>query len=63
MKKKEKRMLIDRLEHSIHRNKVFCSRNACEPTEYMDGVNDMAKIMIKFVKEIQKKKRKKRKKK
>ena len=44
MKKKEKRKLLDRLEHSIDRNKAFCIRNDMEPTEYIQGVNDMAKV-------------------
>ena len=59
MKKKEKRKLLDRLEHSIDRNNEFCIRNDMEPTEYIQGVNDMAKVMIKFVKKMDKKKKKK----
>lgn len=61
MKKKEKRKLLDRLEHSIHRNKAFCVRNDIEPTDYIQGVNDMAKLMIRFVKKMDKKKKKKKK--
>jgi hypothetical protein len=61
MKKKEKRKLLDRLEHSIERNKAFCVRNDTDPTEYMEGVNDMAKLMIRFVKKMCKKKKKKKK--
>jgi hypothetical protein len=49
---KKKKKIIKELKRHIKRNKDFCEHNNCEPTEYINGVNDLAKIMIKFIKNI-----------
>jgi len=62
MKKKSKRKIkkldkvIEELRYRIYRNYQWCNYNDCEPTPYMDGVNDVCRTMIKIVKKLKKKK-------
>lgn len=60
MKKKERKALLREAERILDRNRHFCARNECVPTMYMEGVNDCAKHMKKFVNKISKKKKKKK---
>ena len=53
-KKSKKRKILEELEWMIDRNKSFCIRNDMEPTPYIEGVNDTAKKMKKFVKKLYK---------
>lgn len=49
---KKKKKILKELKRNIKRNKDFCDYNNCKPTEYMNGVNDFAKSMIKFIKKL-----------
>lgn len=55
MKKKEKKALVRELERILDRNRHFCARNECVPTMYMEGVDDCARHLKKFVKKLAKK--------
>lgn len=48
----KKKKIIKELKRNIERNKDFCDHNNCIPTEYMNGINDLAKSMLKFIKNI-----------
>jgi hypothetical protein len=54
-KKKKLKKITKELEWLIERNVQWCNYNSCEPTDYMEGVNDTSKRMIKFIKKINKK--------
>jgi hypothetical protein len=49
-KKKTKREILRKIEERLKSNLTFCSYNDCEPSEYMEGVNDFAKSLKKFIK-------------
>jgi hypothetical protein len=52
MKKKKKKKIIKKLKSIIEKNKNFCVYHDIKPTEYIDGSNDVAKLMIKYIKKI-----------
>lgn len=56
-KKKDKKLkkIIKELEWLIERNVKWCYHNDCKPTDYIEGVNDTSKRMIKFIKKLNKK--------
>jgi hypothetical protein len=54
-KKKKLKKITKELEWLIDRNVQWCNYNGCELTEYMEGVNDTSKRMIKFIKKLNKK--------
>lgn len=49
-KKKTKKKILKQIEERLEKNRIFCSYNDCEPSEYMEGVNDFAKSLKKFIK-------------
>ena len=56
-KKDDKKLkkITKELEWLIDRNKKWCYHNGCKPTDYIEGVNDTSKRMIKFIKKLKKK--------
>lgn len=49
-KKKTKRKILRKIEERIESNRTFCTYNDCSPSEYMEGVNEFAKDLRKFIK-------------
>lgn len=56
-KKKDKKLkkITKELEWLLDRNKKWCYHNNCGPSDYIEGVNDTSKRMIKFIKKLKKK--------
>jgi hypothetical protein len=54
MSKKLKKITKE-LEWLLDRNKKWCYHNGCVPSDYMEGVNDTSKRMIKFIKKLKNK--------
>ena len=54
-KKKKLKKIIKELEWLIDRNVQWCYHNGCKPTDYIEGVNDTSKRMIKFIKKLKNK--------
>ena len=50
MKKKKK--IIKKLKSIIDRNQNFLIYHDIKETEYVDGSNDVAKLMIKYIKKL-----------
>jgi hypothetical protein len=53
--KKKNDKIIEELRRLLERNDYWCNYNDCKPSEYMEGVNDTSKRMIKFIKKLNKK--------
>ena len=55
-KKNDKKLkkITKELEWFINRNVRWCYHNGCKP-DYIEGVNDTSKRMIKFIKKLKKK--------
>jgi hypothetical protein len=49
-KKKTKKKILRKIEERLERNRYFCVYNGCGPSEYMEGVNEFAKDLRKFIK-------------
>ena len=49
-KKKTKRKILSKIEERLKSNRVFCTYNDCGLSEYMEGVNEFAKDLRKFIK-------------
>lgn len=56
-KKKDKKLkkITKKLEWLLDRNKKWCYHNDCDPSDYMEGVNETSKRMIKFIKKLKNK--------
>jgi hypothetical protein len=52
---KNNKKIIKELRRMIERNDYWCGYNDCDPTPYIEGVNDTCKSMIKFIKKMNKK--------
>jgi hypothetical protein len=52
MKNKNKKKVIKKLKKIIKANKEFCERNGFTPSEYILGVNEASKMMIKYIKKL-----------
>ena len=52
MKKKNKKKIIKKLESIIDRNKKFLIYHDIKETEYVEGSNDVAKLMIRYIKKL-----------
>lgn len=50
MKKKKK--IIKKLKGIIESNDKFLIHHDIKPTEYIEGSNDVAKLMIKYIKKL-----------
>jgi len=49
MSKKLKKKILKKIEERLEKNRYFCVYNNCTPSEYMEGVNDFAKDLKKFI--------------
>ena len=49
-KKKTKRKILSKIEERLAKNRFCCFYNECDPSEYMEGVNEFAKSLRKFIK-------------
>ena len=49
-KKKTKKKILRKIEQRLESNRYFCVYNDCVPSEYMEGVNDFAKDLKRFIK-------------
>ena len=49
-KKKTKKKILKKIEERLKSNRVFCAYNNFSPSEYMEGVNEFAKDLRKFIK-------------
>ena len=49
-KKKTKKKILSKIEERLKSNRLFCTYNDCGTSEYMDGVNEFAKNLRKFIK-------------
>jgi hypothetical protein len=52
MKKKKKKKIINKLKSIIESNEKFLIHHDMKPTEYIEGSNDVAKLMIRYLKKI-----------
>lgn len=52
MKNKKKKKIINRLKEVIESNKNFCIHHDMKPTEYIEGSNDVTKLMIRYIKKL-----------
>jgi hypothetical protein len=50
MGKKAKKKILRKIEERLEKNRFFCVYNGCKPSEYMEGVNEFAKDLKKFIK-------------
>ena len=50
MKKKKKKKIIKKLKGIIESNDKFLIYHDIKPTEYIEGSNDVAKLMIRYLK-------------
>ena len=48
--KKAKKKILRKIEERLEKNRYFCVYNGCGPSEYMEGVNEFAKDLKKFIK-------------
>lgn len=50
MKNKKKKKIIKKLKGIIESNDKFLIHHDIKPTEYIEGSNDVAKLMIRYLK-------------
>ena len=49
MKNKKKKKIIKKLKNIIESNRNFCTHHELRPTDYIQGSNDVAKLMIRYI--------------
>lgn len=47
---KTKKKILKKIEQRLESNRRFCAYNGCGPSEYMEGVDEFAKSLRKFIK-------------
>ena len=50
MGKKAKKKILRKIDKRLEKNRFICDRNDCDPSEYMEGVNEFAKDLRRFIK-------------
>lgn len=55
MKNKKKKKIIKKLKNIIESNRNFCTHHELRPTDYIQGSNDVAKLMIRYINKFKQK--------